>query len=96
MQVIPRITAVHFTFIIFNRIEVNKECCEAAIPVENLFLVVGFLSFFNLLVKRVEGDYVAEQVLKPGLEHVTEVVKLFTFHQEPTVHLKSAHGAIAR
>ena len=39
-------------------------------------MIVSLLSFFDLLVERVEGDYVAEQVLKPGLEHVTKVVKL--------------------
>ena len=62
--------------IVFNWLEVDKECCEAAIPVENLFLVVSLLSFFDLLVERVEGDDVAEQVLKPGLEYVTKVVEL--------------------
>ena len=62
--------------IFFNWIEVDKECCEAAIPVENLFLVVSLLSFFDLLVERVESDDVAEQVLKPSLEYVTKVVEL--------------------
>ena len=66
---------MHF-IIVFNWIKVDEESCKAAIPVENFFLVVCFLSFFDLLVERVEGDYVAEQVLKPGLEHVTKVVKL--------------------
>ena len=62
--------------IVFNWLEVDKECCEAAIPVENLLLVVSLLSFFDLLVERVEGDDVAEQVLKPGLEYVTKVIEL--------------------
>ena len=62
--------------IVFNWLEVDKECCEAAIPVENLFLVISLLSFFDLLVERVEGDDVAEQVLEPSLEHVTKVIEL--------------------
>ena len=78
-----------------NRIEVDKECCEAAIPVNNFAIIFSLLSFFDLLVERVEGDYVAEQVLKPGLEHFTEVVELASLKQEPTVDLKSAHGAEA-
>jgi hypothetical protein len=62
--------------IVFNWLEVDKECCEAAIPIENLFLVISLLSFFDLFVKRVEGDDVAEQVLEPSLEHVTKVIEL--------------------
>jgi len=95
VQVIPRIISLHF-IILFNWIEVDEECCEAAIPVENLALVVSLLSFFDLLVERVEGDYVAEQVLKPCLEHVTKVVKLASLQQEPAVNFKSAHGAETR
>ena len=74
MQVIPWI--VFMDLIVLNRIEVDKECCEAAIPINNLALIIRLLSFFDLFVERVESDYVSEQVLKPGLEHVTEVVKL--------------------
>ena len=74
MQVIPFI--VFMDLIVLNWIEVDKECCEAAIPVENLFLIVSLLSFFDLLVERVEGDDVAEQVLEPSLEYVTKVVEL--------------------
>ena len=62
--------------IVFNWLEVDKECCEAAIPVKNLFLVISLLSFFDLFVERVKGDDVAEQVLEPSLEHVTKVIEL--------------------
>ena len=66
---------MHF-IIVFNWIEVDEESCKAAIPVKNLFLIVSLLSFFDLLVERVEGDDVAEQVLEPSLEYVTKVIEL--------------------
>ena len=65
MEVTPLII---MDLIVLNWIEVDEECCESAIPVENLAVVLRLLSLFNLFVERVEGDDVAEQVLKPGLE----------------------------
>ena len=80
--------------IVFNWLEVDKECCEAAIPVENLFLVVSLLSFFDLLVERVESDDVTEQILKPSCKDVAERIELTLLGQEPAEALQARLEAV--
>ena len=69
-----------------NRLEVDEQGDEAAVPICDLTLVASFFRLFNLLIELVEGDDVAEEVLEPGREEITKVVELgapvFSIHVE--------------
>ena len=49
--------------------KVDEKDGESAVPEVNLTLVFSLLGLFDLFVDGVEGDHVAEQVLKPGLKN---------------------------
>lgn len=59
-------------------------------------MILNFICSFDLVVKLLESDNIAEQVLKPGCKHIAPRLKLFILAEAPYVHLESALEAVAR
>lgn len=76
-----------FERVLLDRLKVDEKRREPTVPIVRLSMILSLICFFDLVMQLLECDHIAEQVLKPGREHITPRVELFIFPQTPHVHL---------